>query len=117
MIRHLFAGVVSGCSPCCLPALHARHSTETPETAKLQLGCNGSYSARGARSRGQEREQLPWERKSMNTKEPILLHTRRRFLGSLTAAAAAFTVPGAFAEELARTAWVEEGPFYPPRLP
>lgn len=53
----------------------------------------------------------------MNTKDPILLHTRRRFLGSLTAAAAAFTVPGAFAEELARTAWVEEGPFYPPRLP
>jgi len=29
-----------------------------------------------------------------------------------------FTVPGAFAEELARrTAHVEEGPFYPPKLP
>jgi len=43
---------------------------------------------------------------------------RRSFLHRLTLGAALFTVPGAFAEELARkTAWVEEGPFYPPKLP
>lgn len=41
---------------------------------------------------------------------------RRIALGGL--GAALFRVPGAFAEELAkRTARVEEGPFYPPRLP
>ena len=44
--------------------------------------------------------------------------SRRSFLRRLTLGAALFTVPGAFAEELARkTAWVEEGPFYPPKLP
>lgn len=44
--------------------------------------------------------------------------SRRRFLGQLGLGAAMFTVRGAFAEELSRgTAWVEEGPFYPPKLP
>lgn len=43
--------------------------------------------------------------------------TRRGFLGALALGAAAFTTPGAFAEELARTARVEEGPFYPDKLP
>jgi protocatechuate 3,4-dioxygenase beta subunit len=48
--------------------------------------------------------------------------SRRNFLQRLGLGAALFTVPGAFAEELARktvtkTAWVEEGPFYPPKLP
>ena len=39
---------------------------------------------------------------------------QRAFMGS----AALFTVRGAFAEELTRkTASVEEGPFYPPKLP
>jgi protocatechuate 3,4-dioxygenase beta subunit len=47
----------------------------------------------------------------------VRLPTRRALLGGLALGAAAFTVPGAFAEELTRTAWVEEGPFYPPRLP
>ena len=43
---------------------------------------------------------------------------RRRFLCQLGLGAALFTVPGAFAEELSRwTAFVEEGPFYPPKLP
>jgi protocatechuate 3,4-dioxygenase beta subunit len=47
---------------------------------------------------------------------------RRHFLRQLSLGAALFTVPGAFAEELARnpttrTAWVGEGPFYPPKLP
>ena len=43
---------------------------------------------------------------------------RRGFLRRLGLTAALFTVPGAFAEELTRkTAWVEEGPFYPPNLP
>jgi protocatechuate 3,4-dioxygenase beta subunit len=44
--------------------------------------------------------------------------SRRGFLRQLGLGAALFTVRGAFAEELSRkTAWVEEGPFYPPKLP
>src|SRR5271155_2219012 len=48
--------------------------------------------------------------------------SRRGFIGRMGLAASFFTVPGAFAEELTRktitkTAWVEEGPFYPPKLP
>jgi protocatechuate 3,4-dioxygenase beta subunit len=44
--------------------------------------------------------------------------SRRGFLRQLGLGAALFTVPGAFAEELSRrTASVEEGPFYPPKLP
>ena len=44
--------------------------------------------------------------------------SRRGFLRQLSFGAALFTAPGVFAEELARkTPWVEEGPFYPPRLP
>jgi protocatechuate 3,4-dioxygenase beta subunit len=44
--------------------------------------------------------------------------SRRSFLRRLSLGAALFTVRGAFAEELARTtAWVEQGPFYPPKLP
>lgn len=43
---------------------------------------------------------------------------RRRFLErSLAGAAAFFTVPGAFAEELQRTPRQTEGPFYPDKLP
>jgi protocatechuate 3,4-dioxygenase, beta subunit len=47
---------------------------------------------------------------------------RRNFLLQLGLSAAFFTVSGAFAAELTRrtrtrTAWVEEGPFYPPKLP
>jgi len=53
----------------------------------------------------------------MNTTKSNPFPTRRRFLGGLTLAAATLTVPGAFAEELMRTAPVEEGPFYPTRLP
>src|SRR5438034_10648004 len=45
------------------------------------------------------------------------LPTRRAFLGGLTLGAAYFAVPGLFAEELARTPRLTEGPFYPPRLP
>ena len=42
--------------------------------------------------------------------------SRRGFLFGL--GAALLSVRGAFAEELSRrTAWVEEGPFYPPKLP
>ena len=44
--------------------------------------------------------------------------SRRGFLRQLSLGAALFTVRGAFAEELSRrTASVEEGPFYPPKLP
>lgn len=46
-----------------------------------------------------------------------LLPNRRHFLGSLTAGAAFFTVPGLFAEELVRTPRQTEGPFYPDKLP
>lgn len=48
--------------------------------------------------------------------------TRRHFVRTTALAAGVFTVPGMFAEELARaalrqTAWVTEGPFYPEKLP
>lgn len=44
--------------------------------------------------------------------------SRRRFFRQVALAAAWFSVPGLFAEELTRkTPWVEEGPFYPPKLP
>src|SRR5438105_4094317 len=43
--------------------------------------------------------------------------TRRGFLGGLALGAAAFHVPGAFAEELVRTPRQTEGPFYPDKLP
>src|SRR5437016_10386300 len=47
-----------------------------------------------------------------------LLHpTRRHFLTALGLSTAGLMVPGAFAEELIRTASVEEGPFYPYQLP
>src|SRR5262249_43638242 len=45
---------------------------------------------------------------------------RRAFLGSVAVglgASSFFTVRGAFAEELARTPRLTEGPFYPPKLP
>jgi len=47
----------------------------------------------------------------------ILLPTRRLFLGSLAIGVAAFTVRGAFAEDLVRTPGQTEGPFYPNKLP
>jgi len=47
-----------------------------------------------------------------------LLHpTRRHFFTALGLSTAGLMVPGAFAEELIRTASVEEGPFYPYQLP
>src|SRR4051794_33572652 len=46
------------------------------------------------------------------------LRSRRRFLGGLSAlAAAGLFVPGAFAEQLTRTPRQTEGPFYPDHLP
>jgi protocatechuate 3,4-dioxygenase beta subunit len=42
---------------------------------------------------------------------------RRNFLKSAAFAAAAFSTPGLFAEELTRTANQGEGPFYPDKLP
>ena len=43
--------------------------------------------------------------------------TRRGFLAGVLLSAAALTTRGVFAEELKRTAHVEEGPFYPDKLP
>jgi protocatechuate 3,4-dioxygenase, beta subunit len=45
------------------------------------------------------------------------LHSRRMFLTSAALGAAAFTIPGAFAEELVRTPQQTEGPFYPSKMP
>jgi protocatechuate 3,4-dioxygenase beta subunit len=53
----------------------------------------------------------------MNGKLLVARPTRRVFLGTLTLGAAGLVVPGAFAEEITRTAAVEEGPFYPRHLP
>lgn len=43
--------------------------------------------------------------------------SRRRLLRTVPVGAAALFAPGAFAEELVRTAAMAEGPFYPDRLP
>jgi protocatechuate 3,4-dioxygenase, beta subunit len=43
--------------------------------------------------------------------------SRRGFLGTLALGASAFTVRGAFADELTRTPTTNEGPFYPNKLP
>jgi protocatechuate 3,4-dioxygenase beta subunit len=52
---------------------------------------------------------------SMHT--PLHSPSRRTFLRTLALGAAAFTTPGAFADELVRTPRQMEGPFYPDRLP
>src|SRR6266702_3719619 len=46
-----------------------------------------------------------------------LLSRRALLRGSLAAGSLAFFAPGAFAEQLARTPRLTEGPFYPDRLP
>lgn len=43
--------------------------------------------------------------------------TKRRFLHGMTIGAAAFTVPGAFAQALTATATTTDGPYYPDELP
>src|SRR5207247_7227104 len=49
----------------------------------------------------------------------LFIPGRRSFLrtAAITLGTAAFTTPGLFAEELARTPRLTEGPFYPDRLP
>jgi protocatechuate 3,4-dioxygenase beta subunit len=47
----------------------------------------------------------------------LFLPGRRAFLGTLALGAAAFTVKGAFAEEVVKTPRQTEGPFYPNKLP
>lgn len=47
----------------------------------------------------------------------LFLPSRRIFLGTAALGVAAFTVRGAFAEELTRTPAQTEGPFYPDKLP
>jgi protocatechuate 3,4-dioxygenase beta subunit len=46
-----------------------------------------------------------------------ILFSRRSLLISSAASAAYFTVPGTFAEDLVRTPFQMEGPFYPDKLP
>jgi protocatechuate 3,4-dioxygenase beta subunit len=53
----------------------------------------------------------------MNVNSPFIAPTRRQFLSAIALGSAGFFAPGAFAEELLRTAQVEEGPFYPDKLP
>src|SRR5262249_6910003 len=60
---------------------------------------------------------LAIKKEDMVMTEMVGLHTRRRFLGGLALGAVAFTVPGAFADELVRTPRQTEGPFYPDKLP
>jgi protocatechuate 3,4-dioxygenase beta subunit len=47
----------------------------------------------------------------------FLPHSRRQFLGGLATGAAMFTTPGLFAETLAITPRLTEGPFYPDKMP
>ncbi len=46
-----------------------------------------------------------------------LIHSRRLFLQTTVFAAAAFSSPGLFAEELVRTTSTSEGPLYPDEMP
>jgi protocatechuate 3,4-dioxygenase beta subunit len=74
----------------------------------------GSYRAR------LDQEDHPMEKPDITVIEAShLLTNRRRFLTGLAlgTVAAAFTIPGVFAEELVRTPRQTEGPFYPDRLP
>src|SRR5271165_7467630 len=48
---------------------------------------------------------------------PCIKNSRRSFLGTLALGATAFTVRGAFADELTRTPTTFEGPFFPTKLP
>ncbi len=48
---------------------------------------------------------------------PSFPSNRRRFLTALALGSSGLFAPGVFAEELTRTAAVEEGPFYPDKLP
>jgi protocatechuate 3,4-dioxygenase, beta subunit len=50
-------------------------------------------------------------------RQHIVIPSRRLFFGTLALGAAAFSVRGAFAEELTRTPKQTEGPFYPNKLP
>ena len=60
--------------------------------------------------------------KTSTMNDPVAgFSSRRQFLHRV-GLGVLFTAPGAFAEELShktvtKTAWVEEGPFYPPKLP
>jgi protocatechuate 3,4-dioxygenase beta subunit len=47
----------------------------------------------------------------------LAVSSRRRFLGAAALGAVAFTVRGAFADDLTRTPRQTEGPFYPNKLP
>ena len=47
----------------------------------------------------------------------MVVHTRRAFVGSLVAGAAAFSTPGLFAQTLTQTTRTGEGPFYPDKMP
>lgn len=47
----------------------------------------------------------------------IWIPNRRNFLGQVAFGAAAFSTPGLFAEQLTRTPFQTEGPFYPDNLP
>ena len=47
----------------------------------------------------------------------LQFHNRRRFLTRIAYTSALFSVPGAFAEQLALTPRQTEGPFYPDKLP
>ena len=54
---------------------------------------------------------------SINMNLPVPNPNRLRFLSALTLSTAGLLAPGAWAEELTRTTSVEEGPFYPDKLP
>jgi len=49
--------------------------------------------------------------------KPVWPSSRRAFLSTLALGSAAFMTPALFAEELARTPRLTEGPFYPDQLP
>jgi protocatechuate 3,4-dioxygenase, beta subunit len=62
----------------------------------------------------------PHSRVAMRTRPMEIItprSSRRAFFGTLALGTAAFTARGAFAEELERTPRIQEGPYYPTKLP
>src|SRR5439155_20233104 len=74
-------------------------------------------SSSGRVPRSPRSPRIPFHSKqvTITMSTPILVPSRRIFLGAV--GAALFTAPGLFAEELLRTPPQTEGPFYPDKLP
>jgi protocatechuate 3,4-dioxygenase beta subunit len=117
----VIATVVAGALPASFPALlqwisflsegQARRAFAEGRSGEMQQAISGSVQ--------KEKRILSSPPGAVCMSHSVLRTSRRLFLSTLSLGAAAFTVPGLFAEELdrARTPRLTEGPFYPDKLP